>query len=150
MNEVVIEGLARMIVMEWAFRALLVAGGLLSAGFFHCSANFLTSAPHAVKLAVLPVITGAGIGMAFFGITGDVLAGAMVSVIQVAAILTLWFVVWEAGAHISKVFARQAAIRHLDRKSYELMMREITEPTYDMADILTPSGFAELEKEKAK
>ena len=150
MNEVVIEGLARLIVMDWAFRALLIVGGLASAGFFHCSANFLTAAPHAVKLIVLPIITGAGVGMAFFGVTGDVLAGALVSIVQVTAVLTLWFVAWEAGAHISKVFARQAAIRHLDRKSYELMMREITESAYEMADILTPSGFAELEKDKAK
>lgn len=147
MSETVIEGLARLIVMEWTFRALLIAGGLASAGFFHCSANFLTRAPHSVKALVLPVITGCGVGMAFFGFSGDVVAGALVAVIQVVAVLTLWFVALEAGAHISKVFAKQAAIRRMDRMQYNRMMHGITDPAYELSDIVTPSGLAELDKD---
>lgn len=154
MNEIVIQGLARMIVMEWIFRALLIVGGLASAGVFHCSANFLTAAPHSVKAFVLPVITGAGVGMAFFGFSGDVVAGSLVSVVQVAAVLTLWFVVWEAGAHISKVFAQQAEIK---RRAYE-RTNQIMNPVYggaelvleDQPEVLTPSGRVEIERQNQR
>lgn len=149
MNEIIIQSLARMIVMEWVFRALLIVGGLASAGFFHCSANFLTAAPHTVKALVLPIITGCGVGMAFFGFRGDVVAGALVSVVQVSAVLTLWFVAWEAGAQISKVFARQAEIRRMAIER----TNQIMNPVYggaelvleDQPEVLTPSGRAEVE-----
>lgn len=154
MNEVIIESLARMIVMEWTFRALLIIGGLSSAGFFHCSANFLTAAPHTVKAIVLPIITGCGVGMAFFGITGNVIAGALVSIVQVTAVLTLWFVAWEAGAHISKVFARQAAMKRMAMER----TNQIMGPVYGGVDlvigedteIVTPSGWAAVQAQEER
>lgn len=154
MNEVVIEGLARLIVMEWVFRSLLIVGGLASAGFFHCSANFLTAAPHSVKLIVLPIISGAGIGMAFFGVSGDVFAGSLASTVQVIAIMTLWFVAWDAGAHISKVFAKQAAIKRMARER----TNQIMSPVYGGVDlvagedteIVTPSGWAAVHAQEER
>lgn len=129
-------------LMIWAFRALLLVGGLWIAGHHHCMANYITKAPHFVKGLLLPAITGSGVGMAICGLMGNVWVGAVFGTASAVLMSVVSFAVWRSGLYVSRQLARAYDVR----RRHKAIINDIVARGTDMADILTESGEEEARR----
>lgn len=97
-------------------RVVLACTGLLVAGHHFCASVALERAPSVVKLFLLPVTVGAGIGMA----SGAYIYGSGVAVLfAIPAVICMSItelMVWGAGAYISTAFDRSEGLKQKARQ----------------------------------
>jgi hypothetical protein len=136
------------LIYSSAFRAWLVAAGVLVAGHYHAMAAATRRAPFLVKYAVLPMLTGSGVGMIWAGATGDTAGGGLYSAAAAGLMVTVNLSVWASGAYVSAAFDRAAEIQERIKRSGHLFVADIR----SMADAVNipDSEAAALEKERER
>lgn len=142
---------------EMALRVWLVVAGLLVAGHYHCMANFIGRAPHAVRALVLPSISGAGIGMAFCGAVGATLQGALFGAAAAGLMAVINLAAWGAGAYVSAQLERAAEMRAQIRREgwafvhdYRSLAEAVNTPDHDATTAERPAHHRQAaERERA-
>lgn len=135
-----------------ALRVWLVVSGLLVAGHYHAMANATKRAPVFIKYIVLPLLTGAGIGMVWAGATGAALEGGLFSAAAAGCMVVVNLAVWASGAYVSAAFERAADVREQINRSGHLFVNEMrtlaeaVRPTDTDAAPLSPSPKKEAHK----
>ena len=131
-------------------RVWLIVSGLLVAGHYHAMANATKRAPMLIKFLVLPLLTGAGIGMVWAGWTGNATAGGLYSAAAAGLMVTVNLSVWASGAYVSAMFDRAATLREQIKKDGHLFvhgLRSMAEaahlPDTDAAPLEQPSEHKE-------
>lgn len=110
----------------------LVVAGLAVAVHYHCMANFITKAPHWVRGVVLPVLTAAGVGMVWAGLSGNVPTGALFALLAAGLMPAVHLAAWAAGAYVAEQFERA---ERLKRQRYAFL-RDAVDGATDMAKFL--------------
>ena len=93
------------------FRAWIVVAGLVGAGHYHAMASASKRAPLLIKYLALPLMSGAGIGMVWGGVTGNTAAISFYSGAAAGLMVIVNVSAWGSGAYVSAVFERAAALR---------------------------------------
>lgn len=128
---------------EFFARLLLLASGFGVAVHYHLMANFMQRAPAWVKAVALPLATAGGVGMIVCAASASILGGVLSSGVAMCAVVSINLGAWANGAHVSALFERQAQERDLSK--VRGLMNEFRRDVEDVADLLTPSGWNELE-----
>lgn len=108
-----------------ALRVWLVVSGLLVSGHYHAMANATKRAPVFIKYLVLPLLTGAGIGMVWAGATGAALEGGLFSAAAAGCMVAVNLAVWASGAYVSAAFERAAEVREQINRRGHLFVNEM-------------------------
>jgi hypothetical protein len=119
------------LTLDLIMRVLMVATGLLVAGHYHCMANFISRAPHTVRL-LLVCASAAGVGMAATAVLGTVLQAAYFAVAASACMVLINLAAFAAGAYVSEQFARADRMK----RNRQMFMREAVDGAVDMARFL--------------
>lgn len=129
-----------------AVRVALVVGGAASAVHYWLMCNFVTKAPHWVKLVALAPSVGGGVVMFFAGLLNSLYVGMVAAPFVVCSIVAVNLAAFQAGAHVSELLRQQAELREQRRQAYNSFQRELTIPVEELADIIKPSGIGEVVK----
>ena len=121
---------------------VLVVFGVTVATHYHAMANFMRRAPHFVKLLLLPLITGAGVGMAYCGWVGSNFQGALFGTLCAGSMTVVNLAAWRSGAYVSDKFDKAARLRKKIRRDAWVLVRE-----YDqLADAFRSSNHAPMDE----
>lgn len=135
---------------ELLIRALAFCGGAVGAGHYFLGAVALKKAAAWEKLVLFPGLvmscTGVCVSSAFYG-----LAEVAQACVPVAAlVLVKDLVIWRAGAYMSDVLDRRERVREAERQAFNRLRADLMAPYESVADLVTPSGFDELQASEQK
>lgn len=113
-------------------RFVQLGAGLAVTLHYMWMANYITRAPHYVRALLLPMTTGAGVGLIVASISGDTHWAAIFSTAACGSMAALQVAAWAAGAHVSKEFERL----HQARAEANLAIDTASAPSRYVADFL--------------
>lgn len=108
---------------------LLIFAGLVISVHYFIMANCMKQAPHFVKMLLLPITTGAGVGMAYCGVYGLYYYGALLGAVSSCSMALINFAAWHSGAYVSEQFNRAAKVRERINRDANLFVRQYDQMT---------------------
>jgi cytochrome c oxidase assembly factor CtaG len=95
-----------LIYLELLTQAMMIVCGLAVSIHYFLVANFVTKAPKWVKIIVLPMCVGAGLGMVYCAIKSRTDVGLFFSLWGLTSVMVVHLEAWRRGYCISRQFSK--------------------------------------------
>jgi len=149
MPDVLVSGLLEFEYWGAVLRSVLILTGIAGVLHYFLMCKAMEEADHWARVGAA-VVAGLGMVAMVCGIMGYLATGAVFGTLSWAATTTLQIVVWGQGIFVrdqlNRIHAMKQAAKRARQEAYNVYRTDLTAPWYAVRDLVTPSGFEEVQK----